>query len=352
MRVGLDARLAGPGLGAATLIGELTTGLINAGTEVVWFGDEALAPTGTAEVLKPPGPGFPGLDSWRGRRLAGQAHLDLMHFPANSGWWQSGPVPSLVTVLDLIWRHGSRPGRRPRQVIGHSYLRLAVPRTVRSADAVVAPSEVTAGAIRSRYGAEPEVIPLGVAERWRRAHRAARARPYVVVFSGRDPRKGTEIAVDAWALVADRGVDLLLLSGAGVPPAVERRLAELRRRGVIEVLPYQPEEQLIEIVSGAIALLYPSQDEGFGLPVAEAMAAGVPVIAGLAPATREVGGDAILVIGSGNAVLDAASHLERLLAEPDIREAVAERGRKRAAAFSWEATVERYRDLYTRVLAR
>jgi glycosyltransferase involved in cell wall biosynthesis len=351
LRVGVDARLVDRGLGIANVVSSLSRALAESGVEVVWFGDPALAPPSMADVARPPGPGFAGLDSGRGRRLVKRHRLDVMHFAANSGWWREGPVPHVVTVHDLIWRRSSPAGQSPRQRFGHAYLRLAVPRALTSAAAVSTPSQVTAAGLRDAYGVTAEVIHNGVEAAWQRQVPKPRAR-YVVAFSGRDGRKGVEIVLAAWESVAERGLGLKVLAGAGMPPRFEPRLLELQRQGRIEVLPYQPRDRLVEIVGGALALLYPSRDEGFGLPVAEAMTAGVPVITGLAPVTLEIGGKAILGLDPDDPVSSATRQLERLLDDPAYASQVGEQSRQWAQRFSWTAAADRYAALYRQALSR
>jgi glycosyltransferase involved in cell wall biosynthesis len=352
MRIGIDARLAGPGLGVAGIIQALATGLPQLGLEVVWFGDPSLAPDAVAEVVRPPSPGFPGLDSRRGQKLVVERRLDLMHFAGNSGWWSSGPIPHVLTVHDVIWSHSARRGRSPRQSLGHTYLRFAVPRAIKGAAAVAVPSAAAAAALLRRYGANSLVIRNGIAETWRRRQTPINGDPYVVAFSARDPRKGTEIAVEASRHLASRGVKLVLLAGAGIPPRIADELARSQSAGRIEVLPYQAPDRLVDLVSGALAVLYPSRDEGFGLPVAEAMAAEVPVITGLAPVTLEIGGDAILALDARDPVRSAVRHVETLLDQPELRRSLGSRGRQRAAQFTWDSFLRGYRDLYHDVLAR
>jgi glycosyltransferase involved in cell wall biosynthesis len=352
VRIGLDARLVGPGLGIATLIRALANGLPELGVDVVWFGDSALAPCAVSEVVEPPALGFAVLDSPYGGRLASRHEVDVMHFAANSGWWSKGTTPHVLTVHDLMWDRWYMHGRGARQIFGHRYLRFAVPRAAHGAAAVAVPSATTAEAVLRHYGVRAQVIYNGVGEEWRTARAMDVGEPYLIAFAGRDPRKGTEISLEAWRRVARRGVRFVLLAGAGIPAALEREVAALAADGQIDVLPYQPPSRLTELVAGALALLYPSRDEGFGLPVAEAMAAGVPVITGLAPVTHEIGGDAVLGIDPRDPVATAAKQVERLLDEPGLRSSLATRGRERAATFSWTETLESYRALYEVALAQ
>ncbi len=85
--------------------------------------------------------------------------------------------------------------------------------------------------------------------------------------------------------------------------------------------------------------------------VIEAMSVGVPVISGLAPATREIGGDALLVIDPAAPVASIAETLDRLVREPRLRERSVEAGISRAQEFTWERTASRYLELYAEAAA-
>lgn len=352
MRIGLDARLADRGLGVSRLILALASLLPDAGQEVVWFGPAAHAPAGVAEVAAPPGPGFAGLDGPGGRRLAAALRIDVMHFPANAGWWSAGPTPSVLTVHDVIWARSLRHERTARQLLGHAYLRLAVPRALRHAAALAAPSRDAADAIAARYGSRPTVIPNGVSATWATATPdGSRDRPYLVAFCGRDPRKGTEIVLKAWRALEPDGIGLVLLAGAGVPDELAPEIKALAAERRIELLGYLEEPLLAAAVAGALALLYPSRDEGFGLPVLEAMAAGVPVITGLAPVTLEVAGDAAIRLDERDPAGSAAAAARRLLADRPLWEQLSVRGHARATEFTWARAVDAYTELYASVVA-
>ncbi len=100
------------------------------------------------------------------------------------------------------------------------------------------------------------------------------------------------------------------------------------------------EGRLAAVRAGAVAVLVPSRKEGFGLPVLEAMAAGVPVLASDTPALREVGGDAATYLPAGDAGAWAEAISAAAAASPPEREARARAGRERAAAFTWERTAD------------
>ena len=109
---------------------------------------------------------------------------------------------------------------------------------------------------------------------------------------------------------------LHLLAAGGMPPGLHESLASEVATGLVEIHPHLPQEQVWSLLGGAFALVYPSSDEGFGLPVLEGMAAGVPVLSGIAPVTREIGGDAVIPLDPADIAGSIVAELRRLLADP------------------------------------
>jgi glycosyltransferase involved in cell wall biosynthesis len=118
--------------------------------------------------------------------------------------------------------------------------------------------------------------------------------------------------------------------------------AELRARGA-DVRGFVSKEDLVRLTQEAAALVFPTRHEGFGLPVAEAMAAGTPVVATPDPAVREVGGDAVAYAEAPQ----FAETLVRVLADP---ERWSRAGLERTRTLSWERTAQRTVDVYREVL--
>lgn len=347
----MDARLAGPGLGIARFIHELSARLAaRPDVELVWFGDPGLAPDEAAAVRPVHRYPYPVLDSAVGRRWVARERLDVLHFPGNTGWGRSGPVPFVLTIQDLIFLTTRVRGRRLRQIVGHRYARANVRRAARHAANVVVSSEATAAAVRATLPpADPRVVYLGVEQPADAGHTGAPSgdgEPYIVAFSGRDPRKGVDLVLEGLRMARSRGLRLRLFAGAGIPDGFEADAAPELSAGRIELLGYLPRSEMWEVLRSASALVYPSHAEGFGLPVIEAMSAGVPVISGLAPATREIGGDAMLTVDSSAPARSIATALDRLHEEPGLRERLIEAGVARATEFTWEQTAARYLELY------
>jgi glycosyltransferase involved in cell wall biosynthesis len=140
---------------------------------------------------------------------------------------------------------------------------------------------------------------------------------------------------------------LVLAGSAGF--GAEEILANAGPR--VEVTGYVTDEQLAALYARASIFAFPSLDEGFGIPVLEAMSAGVPVIASNTSALPEVCGQAAILVDPLD-VDHLASELERLAGNPELRAQIAKRGRSRAAEFTWDLAVGKTWSVYRELLSR
>lgn len=286
--------------------------------------------------------------------------------------WRRGDHPAielLVGRTDVF--HGtnfvSAPARRAREVVTVHDLtyelhagtvsrasllyRELVPRALARGAHVVTPSEAVAVAVRAFYALGPDRVtatPLGVDAAWSRAvppttaWLAARGLPerYLVFVGSLDPRKNLPALLDAHARLRaqEPGTPGLVLAG----PA--GREASLGARPGVHVTGWLDEDALRSLVAGAAALVLPSLDEGFGLPVLEALAAGRPVLASDIPVLREVAGEHAVLVDPHD--VDSLAHgLVRVLGVPDGAPERAAR-RSRADGFTWARCAERTLDVY------
>jgi len=186
-------------------------------------------------------------------------------------------------------------------------------------------------------GVDERFFAAGEAEAARVRARYRIERPYVLWVGTIEPRKNLDLALDAWAALDAAWRQEFLLVVAGPEGwAAPATLARLRSQPAgVRYLGYVPEDDLPGLTAGAAALFYPSLYEGFGLPVAQAMACGVPVVTSSVSALPEVAGEGALY-ADPRSLSEVRGALERLLASAELRRKLGEAGRRRAACYRWE----------------
>ncbi len=320
--------------------------------------------------------------SWKDRPAAGldrelNARVVDWHIPVtalNYAWHQLEfpPVEWLAGRADIV--HGQHPllipSRRAAQVvtihdlffltspertraeIRRDYVHLT-PAHARRAHAVVTSSHYSAGRIVRELGVNADAIhvcPPG-APAWRTLGRAPNvpADGYILFLGTLEPRKNIGLLLDAYAQILDRTrrAPKLVLVGRATADASAwiDRIARAPLAGHVEHRGYIPASDREALLAGARVLVLPSLDEGFGLPVLEAMAAGVPVVASNRGSLPEVVGDAGALVDARDAKALAAAIVHTVEDEAYAR-ACAERGLARAATFSWARTAAAMRRTY------
>jgi glycosyltransferase involved in cell wall biosynthesis len=257
-----------------------------------------------------------------------------------------GPWALVTTVHDLV------PLRLPALVPPrHRWAaRCLLGGALRRAHRVIAVSETTRGELLARYHLPPGrvvVVPEAAAPHFApptpAALAAARGRyglrlPYVLFVGFLEPKKNLGALLEAVARLRRAGTwgetELVVVGAPGWGPDPARWAHALGLDGAVRFVGAAPDADLPALYGGALAFAFPSLWEGFGLPVLAAMAAGAPVIASNRGALPEVTGGAALLVEPAPGPL--AEALERLLAEPALRERLRLAGLARAAQFSWE----------------
>jgi glycosyltransferase involved in cell wall biosynthesis len=208
---------------------------------------------------------------------------------------------------------------------------------LRRADGLIAVSENTRqDAIRLLSIAPDRIrtIHSGIAESYFDAVPTRRARPYALYVGTIEPRKNIGALLDAWALLKPslrEEYDLVIAGPKGWNS--DQTLGRIQREAVY--LGYVPEEEMPGLTAGAAVFVYPSLYEGFGFPVAQAMAAGAPVLTSNNSCLPEITGDAAILIDPRSAT-EIATALTRMLESESLRADLAARGRARAILFRWE----------------
>ena len=225
---------------------------------------------------------------------------------------------------------------------------------LRRADGLIAVSENTRQDAILPLGIAPErieTIHSGVDQRYFDVRPSSiahgRKRPYVLFVGAIEPRKNLGTLLDAWSgLSRDLREAFELVIAGPEGWGAEKTLARIQQE--VTWLGYVPDADLPSLVAGAAAFVYPSLYEGFGFPVAQAMAAGVAVVTSNNSSLREIARDTALLVDPKSAS-EIASALTRLLESESLRQDLGARGRKRACEFRWETCAQRSLEFFHRI---
>lgn len=280
-----------------------------------------------------------------------QRTVDLYHEP--SLWPLEFDGPTVMTLHDLT--HVHYPQTQPRDRLAE--IERLVGSGVERAKRILTDSEFVAEEVRRHFGLAHErvvVAPLG--------HDAARFRPrpeadvrpclqqlglgagqYLLCVGTLEPRKNLQMALEAHGRLPDALRSRYPLVIAGMPGWRSRPLDEVLRKatanGNVRLLGYLSDDELAQVFAGAGLLLFPSLYEGFGLPVLEAMASGVPVVLARSSALPEVAGEAGTYVEPGD-VPGLSESIVQLLEDRSLWQQKSDLGLRQAQAFSWERCAE------------
>ncbi len=189
-------------------------------------------------------------------------------------------------------------------------------------------------------------VPLAAPSHFRPVEAPPPEKPYLLFVGALEPRKNLSPLLEAWREVRKRHEVELVLAGRR-----RRDFPALAPEPGLRLLEEVPDERLPALYSAALAFVYPSLYEGFGLPVLEAMQCGAAVIVSRDPALSETAGGAAVQVEAGD-VRAWIEALTRAVTQPEWRAEWRRRALRRAAEFSWERTARLTREVYAEALRR
>lgn len=335
-----------------------------------WFVPEMKAPPpgASSTAVKKRGAGRAVLRL--GYRIMGPS-LQRMALSRYSDWLFHSPnfyLPNcgcrtVVTIHDLsIFRY---PECHPADRVRH--LSKVIPDAARRASLILTDSDFIKREIEAAY---PETkgrivaVPLAAAEEFHQrsdaeiegilAKHALTVRGYSLYLGTIEPRKNIMGLINSYAELPPRLRLKYPLILAGNPgwnsSAIHDRIKECEKEGWLRYLGYADEAELPALVAGARCFVFPSLYEGFGLPVLEAMASGVPVVTSPDSAMQDIAEDCALYACTGNSE-ELAERIEQLLMDDELHNSLSKSGILRAKSFSWDNTVKMTIEAYRQALA-
>lgn len=288
--------------------------------------------------------------------------IDLFHATDFVLPYTLGSTRTLLTVHDLSFVRVPEAASPPLK----AYLDAVVPRSVERADHLLADSAATKEDLIDLYKTPADKITVlysGVDRRFRRvsdrgALESTRAkygladRRYVLSVGTVQPRKNYSRVIRALAEARASGLDLryAIAGGKGwLEAEMQHTIASTGMGDYVHLLGFVDDEDLPALYSGSRMLLMPSLYEGFGLPILEAMACGVPVIASNISSLPEVAGDAAILVDPN----DTAALGDAMLAvetESTLREQLIQKGYRQAEKFSWRRSAAQLLSVYRSLL--
>ncbi|MGH2597845.1 MAG: glycosyltransferase family 4 protein [Dehalococcoidia bacterium] len=305
----------------------------------------------------PPLAAYEGLD----------VHLTTQGAAMPGHLWEQVVLPGALPRRALLWSPaGSGPLAVANQVltihdVAHlthpewysrpftAWYRLLLPLLSRRVRRILTVSEFSRRQILRVLRPAPErvvAVPLGVDRRFRRKPAAELAtrlqqlgveEPYLLAVAAVSPRKNFRRLYETWRGLAGSldGVSLVVVGKTGLAFSGDASRGTLPVR--TRVFEQVADEDLVDLYNGALAFVYPSLYEGFGLPVLEAMACGTPVVTADRTSLPEAAGDAAILVDPYNT--DAIGRgIRRVIEDAPLREDLRRRGLARAATFTWERT--------------
>jgi len=380
MRIGIDAHLASYELrGIGKYILQLVAGLIPADgcNEYVIYGDPKIFPqlTGRTNVrFRDPG-GLP-YPLWEQLVLplwVRQDRLELLHCTANTAPIAlPRRVKLVITIHDVMYLLPDSvltASKVFRQRVGNFYRKLVVLRVARRADRIITVSEFSKQEIAEYLKIPPDrirVIYLGIEPRFASLADAIASppkeisgesldSPFILALGAGDPRKNTLAVIRVygarWRDFPNQEKLVIVGLRDWRTSAAYHLVCQLGLSKSVMFAGYISAELLAWLYTSSRCFLYPTFYEGFGFPVLEAMASGVPVIASDCTSVSEIAGDAaILVDPSSDESIGEA--LMRLLRDEPLRRQLIQRGRARVQKFDWQDTVQETLGVYAELSER
>ncbi len=297
-------------------------------------------------------------------------NLDILHCPANTApIYLNSQLKLIISVMDVMYLKSFStlaPSVSLYQRLGRIYRKMVVPRIIERASKVITISYFSKNDILSHFKAiNPHQVIVTYLATDNKFHFLDRNNiekriidklhikgKYILVLGGSDPRKNTELIIRKFIELRSESEIEEKLVILGIPNWEKTNFYEIVKQSSYgkEVIftDFVAEEDLVLLYNGATVFLYPSLYEGFGLPLLEAMACGIPVISSDRTSIPEIVGDAASLIDPTDGE-ELKKELAKVLNNENLRNELIKRGFKQLQKFSWRKTAEKTLGVYESV---
>lgn len=288
--------------------------------------------------------------------------LDILFVPSHTLPLTYKPgLKTVIAVHDL----GAEYLPTTHQIKQQLYLKLMTHYQLKSANHIIAVSKATKKDIIKRVGIDKDKISV-IYEGFNQELCQTKndivnitlkdldlvSGQYFLFVGTIQPRKNIKRLIEAYALFLKQGVtpDLVLAGGKGwLSEEIYALPKQLGIENKVKFLGYVPDEKLYALYTNAIAFLYPSLFEGFGLPILEAMTIGCPVLTSNISSMPEVAGQAAVLVDP-TSIKDISEGIKRLYTDSGLRKRLQTAGLKQAKQFSWEKAARQTLEVFSKVL--
>ncbi len=365
MRIGIDAtpiflRKGGIGFYTYNLLESLTR--IDTKNEYILFKTTQNQPEAPIPFITRPNVRVIYTPKWLQKRRSYQEGIDLYH-GTNFRLRGRGQKGNCVTIHDLAFKHYPHFLKKK---FGQSLSFWKTKRDVHRADRVIAVSQHTAKDVTMFFEFDKERvrvvyhgvddhfrpdIPMGSILEIKKNYRILTPQ-YILWVGTLEPRKNLLTLIEAYSKLESLHSEYTLVLGGGPGWEYQNILTLARSLGNrIQITGYLPQEDLIPLYAGASLFVYPSFYEGFGLPLLEAMASGVPIVASKTSSLPEVVGDAGILVDPLS-ISDVSEGIRKLLKDSSLRSSFREKGIQRAKQFTWERAARETLKIYREIINR
>ena len=266
--------------------------------------------------------------------------IDILHYPSAEG--PSTRQKTIVTAHDLI------PLKNPKNILSNPRFKIwnqTRYRSIKRAVKVIAVSEYTKSDLIKYLNIKPDritVIYEGVDDIF---HCQKDVSKEYILAAGSGWNKNTMAVIKAWQNLKS---DLPLIINASPDKNLLTYIKEQNLENRVSFTNYISRREQLALYNKAMAFVFPSIEEGFGLPLVEAMACGLPIVTSKVSSLPEVAGTAGILVDPYN-IMEISSALKEILTNTSLRDTLSQKSIERARFFSWEKTALKTLELYIEI---